>query len=436
MKSLLLAFSFLLIVASVYSQQQSRLLYETDGSQTDSTHYYYSNGRGGGYYDADFMPWCHVSKVDGLLFELGNPSAIQYDSMVFFKKNQHAKYKVENTTLQLFNSSNQCISDEFQRFDEDSSGLIMSGGRQYSYDTQGNLTSVVYPPNINRPTYTRLHWTYDNNHKIITVSNEYLYVPALQWQKVNETFFTYDVYGKLVQANFKDYVESGHDGYVECTYDANNQLIQMESYGYIYQPATWLYNKRIYSFVYDNNGNNISGTVMGDTTGSPYLQYQYQVYYNANNLADSVIAYDYPNSIYSSKEIIRLKHNSFNQVTEAETEEWDITTNTLFSSGIRYYTYELHYPTATYEMPAIFASINVYPSPASESITLDIEWETVQQLHLTITDAVGRIWRKWTRTSLKSSKDRIDISALPSGNYWMTAEGENGKVTKQFSVIK
>lgn len=64
MKSLLLTFASLFVFTFAYSRQQLRLQYETGSSKTDSAHYYYSNSREGGYYDADFLPWCHVSNLE------------------------------------------------------------------------------------------------------------------------------------------------------------------------------------------------------------------------------------------------------------------------------------------------------------------------------------------------------------------------------------
>lgn len=433
MKSLFFTLASLFIFASAYSQQQSRLLYITGDSKTDSSHYYYSNGRGGGYYDADFLPWCHAANIEKSIFDLIEPSSIQYDSLISFRKDQNVKkYNLLYKYLQLFNISNQCTITVSQGFNEDSNKLITGGTTQYSYDLQGNLITVLLPSNKNINVSINYQYTYDNNNRIISSLYEYFNTATQQWQTTGETFFTYDANGNIVSADFKDYMY-GHDGHLECTYNVNNQLIQVTSYGYVYSP-TWLYNKRIYSFVYDNNDNNISGAIEIDTTGTLHLLYKFDAYYNANNLVDSVITYDY--DLHNRKAITRLYHNSFNQVTQAEEEQWDLITNTGLGAGTGYYTYELYYPTAIHEVPVASANMKLYPSPAKENITLDIEWKTAQPFNLTITDVLGRIWTRWTSTSAKNYQTHIDVSALPTGNYWMIVQGENGKTTKQFSIVR
>ena len=65
-----------------------------------------------------------------------------------------------------------------------------------------------------------------------------------------------------------------------------------------------------------------------------------------------------------------------------------------------------------------YQHINVYPNPASTTVTI----ETDRPASLTLTDATGRECGRW---KVESGKNTIDISSLPAGVYFVRLAGTN-----------
>ncbi len=81
--------------------------------------------------------------------------------------------------------------------------------------------------------------------------------------------------------------------------------------------------------------------------------------------------------------------------------------------------------------------IEVYPNPATEMLTLDIDLTTnAFQSTIRIVDAAGKMTYKNVLENIQTEKLDIDVSQYPAGAYMLHFTTENGVKTKRFVVAK
>jgi len=87
------------------------------------------------------------------------------------------------------------------------------------------------------------------------------------------------------------------------------------------------------------------------------------------------------------------------------------------------------------ELPASVQSIHVYPVPAGNELNVDLALSKKVRSSFVITDVSGR---KMISHAMNQSKEKIDISALASGNYFynLVDDGGNNLSTGKFTVSR
>lgn len=84
------------------------------------------------------------------------------------------------------------------------------------------------------------------------------------------------------------------------------------------------------------------------------------------------------------------------------------------------------------EMADQIKRFEVYPNPAQDYITIDAELKSAMKMSYAVYDANGRLAMEAT---LPTSKERIDISTLPSGSYILRLSGNGATISsRHFSV--
>ena len=77
-------------------------------------------------------------------------------------------------------------------------------------------------------------------------------------------------------------------------------------------------------------------------------------------------------------------------------------------------------------------ALDVYPIPAHNELTVNLESTTGETPVLTLTDINGRtVWGPRAQTFTGNSDIKLDISALESGVYFLQATTGNGVVVKK-----
>jgi hypothetical protein len=80
------------------------------------------------------------------------------------------------------------------------------------------------------------------------------------------------------------------------------------------------------------------------------------------------------------------------------------------------------------QKPTVGQSLNLFPNPASSSITLESA-ESLLGAEFIVYNYDGK---KVMNITIESIKQSIDISALPAGPYWTIATSNLGSVTRTF----
>lgn len=82
-----------------------------------------------------------------------------------------------------------------------------------------------------------------------------------------------------------------------------------------------------------------------------------------------------------------------------------------------------------------FGEIKVYPNPTTNWIKLDASFEQICNVRLTICDIHGKtIWTKESRS--QRITDKISLSSVPSGIYFLYIRGDNMKSIKTTKIQK
>jgi len=80
---------------------------------------------------------------------------------------------------------------------------------------------------------------------------------------------------------------------------------------------------------------------------------------------------------------------------------------------------------------------NVYPNPARDFVTLDLNFEEVaKDVDVQIIDLQGRVIRTFNYSDIQEAKYTYDVSFLGAGNYFLRVQTEEGFTNKHFIVIK
>jgi hypothetical protein len=78
--------------------------------------------------------------------------------------------------------------------------------------------------------------------------------------------------------------------------------------------------------------------------------------------------------------------------------------------------------------------ISVYPNPATDRLTVGLNFKENEKAKLTITDMLGKVCSVQELGTVMTGEQHIpvNISNLPSGTYFITLVATNGSVTSKF----
>jgi len=81
-------------------------------------------------------------------------------------------------------------------------------------------------------------------------------------------------------------------------------------------------------------------------------------------------------------------------------------------------------------------SINIFPSPASEKVTVELNLDEVSdKVSIELTDMAGNRAGIYNFSNIKNDELSIDVSEYPGGMYLMNIRTEAGMISKKISVI-
>jgi hypothetical protein len=428
-------------LAAKTTATDSRLIsvvyFENDGTTyipVDSTAVTYSGSRGGVYND-DWQDW-----------EWYFDNAVSFFYSTATSSYGSGYYRASQT----FDASNNITATTGEEWIGASSTWQNEYRDQYTYDAVGNRLTETYQEwdiaasawenisqdvktyttankvatnvsqNWNSATsawdaYSRTTYTYDASNKLITTINESWSTATSSWNNNYKQTNTYDVSGNLTEELYQTWdgttaawVNSGRN---INTYDGMNRRTQTlnESWG---TGGTWEVGgyKALFS--------NFDGT-------------QPQTIINQN--------WDGGTMTYNNSSRDNYTYNADGKVTYYYDEEWDEMTSTWETTAANYaarYRYE-SYTTGIPQPTGSFAgNAQLYPVPASQSVTLSVALLQPQPLSVTITDAAGRIHSTWSVPAQQQYTHNISLVSLPAGSYFVVIHTPSAQTVRSLTVVK
>ncbi|RYE26218.1 MAG: T9SS type A sorting domain-containing protein [Sphingobacteriales bacterium] len=294
------------------------------------------------------------------------------------------------------------------------------------------------------------------------------------WDTIVARTYTYDASGNLLTRE-----SLGHDmgwdtypwGRVENVYNTASQLLTRTYYSGNRMAPPAPDNRVVYTY---NSGGLLTATLyqVWNATGSLWADdWEEEFTYNAAGLRSEAATYSYRtpgrtdttarylytyDAAGNLAQTLELWHNligpgfkqakrhtytsnSYGQTTSHKSETSDGAAGWTFerSDALNYYYYEDYYdPTTVAKLQQQGGTLKVYPVPASNSLHVDINWDTEQSYTLTVADMMGRVVYSEQRT-VNSGQRVIDVSALPAGAYNIILKGDKGGVQhSRFTVVR
>lgn len=411
--------------ASKTTAMQRRLVanaYTLNGILTDTNHYYYSNGRGSALSNVtSYSDEFYITAIDpvhtilcdsstnshlysGQWYKSGTRS-YTYDAGARIIKMHSQSYSYLNSYVPSYNSSGKF--DAITMYDTMASiPATIPGSKMYIfYNTTGKrIMDSTYNLKTNKPSGKRI-FTYDaNNNRIRFESYEY---NAGTWELTYRNINTYDGSNRMITATS------------EIDFGMGNGLEMSNKDSFAYTGSN---TQPSYHIDYNWDAG------LGDWMGREIILSQY----NAFNLIDTyyiiryntqwdtierdVYTYDADNFIVNSKGYLYTGNGTY------DADAYDYT--------IMYY--ENYFPSTVNNIPTATHSIEVYPNPANERITIKTDYANSYTIQ--IIDLLGKT--VYAENNILNLQKSIHVSALATGSYIIQIKGNTGAIIAQKQFIK
>ena len=246
---------------------------------------------------------------------------------------------------------------------------------EFSYDGNNNITQMFDQEKVGGQWFKKERHTYDyNGNNVIKHTLETWNSLANDWKRKKQWEYTYA--GALVTLER----ESQWDG------------------------AVWVPVNQ-HTYAYDGNQNMITDTEEFWSQGNFVNESLTEWVYNGQDLPEVVTTRSWVNG------------------------NW---TSTIDDKQYRFY-YQNYFPTSV--KPVAFDNeVSLYPVPASDVLTIDINWVQPEQFTVSLVDIKGSVLKSWKEQPASSYRKQIDVSQLPNANYFVTVAGESVQSTKRIVV--
>jgi hypothetical protein len=142
------------------------------------------------------------------------------------------------------------------------------------------------------------------------------------------------------------------------------------------------------------------------------------------------------------KEKRRFIYDNYGLLDTLDHQNWDGNkwthlpdTSAATSSHIYTFKYEVGWPVSVTGTQDV-TNIKLYPSPTSDFIRVETEWQQAIPFTAAIADMHGRIIRQWQEPAAKHYTRTIPLTELSTGMYILKLSCGEEQVAKQFAVIK
>lgn len=337
--------------------------------------------------------------------------------------------------LYAYNLQNTLICDRYQEFQNDSS-TVDHHVDTFMYNANNDLDTLLgltWGQNANITFGDKLVYTYDNNHNILSQTDLQWDTVAHLWKNVSRSTFSYSnnlLISKLSELWLGSWTNDQRDSY---TYNANN--LQEKDTKQYWQNNTWNDNSRD-SNVYLNGNLVLFFHDEWNTDSSKWLNYSMDSNaYDAssNKIYSGENAWDAGSQSYIIATRTTSSYNNYNQPLEMKVEDSGVSGWTL--QYIKRYHYQEYDPAGITKADKFPITLKLFPSPASELITIESKWEKPEPFTVCIYDMSGNIVRRWSENKTVNYHRTFSTSSLAKGNYVISIRSQNVNQQSQFSVV-
>jgi hypothetical protein len=344
-----------------------------------------------------------------------------------------------------YNTNNRIV-EEFWHDKDDSTGLMFLEGKfEYSYDGIGNITEIT----ISDWDTTATNWVLNQKFNYsYNASSQIIEYVEQDWDTLSNTWEYETKYENIydIQGNKTDNIEYRYTGtawenaYKEVyTHNGQNLLIERNRHTWDNLSSTWLPSNYKDTFQYNINGSLIESNQYKwvDSTSTWDDSYRIINLRNENYTAQDIILpyhcyffgfyYESPIYVhpYYDRNVLNFLFNDM--LLKDETKRWMPNDSIWKTIDEFIYYYSDH--TASIEQDKI-ESIKVYPNPAKDYISFDINNNT-NLLRFTLLDLSGR-----QILDMKPTSNTIYLDNLSTGMYLYKVDTEDGVFSGKISVIR
>lgn len=377
-------------------------------SVTDSVHAYYSGARGGDLKSA----------------------FIKFDSVRVFSRSSLSTLDLVSRSRQSFDAAENIKTRSEQDWDAASSSFTDNSLTVSSYNTDNQVTadSILESDGTALQIKSKQITNYTATKDISeTVDQEW---NGSSWDNLSRNTYLYAAAKKPSQLYVQIWNGSGWDsvGRITYMYDGSGNLSTELMEFQDLSTKTWD-NSTFRTYTYDAAGNKRSEKVQQwDFGASSWKDYQYyDNHFDAGNrLIESIMSLVSGGTLDTFNHTV-YKYNTYNQVTEEQTNPWDRTLRSWYEDNgyaSRYY-YEEYSPTSLKET-AVQGSMQVFPVPAKDKLQLELSLQEAQACSITLTDLQGRVLQSSSYAAGSVLKEMIPVSHLAPGSYFITINGTKG----------
>lgn len=373
----------------------------------------------------------------------------------------HYIYKGERGGTTLKDEPN---NDENIYFDESFSYIYNRTSGIYENDlwriqnfTANKVTSLVYKNWRPSPGEWRDSARYTYNYLGGVMTKTYYEIWIGSWKQHVLSELVYDANNNVTQMNSNGYV-------AKFTYDVDNNLIGIVDSQQNHD-GTWALNEKK-SYAYNSEGEvTVYILEKWDMAVGEVKKTRFEYTYLAKNVATTIES-EWKNGTWNNVAKHLFTYDTDDNKTEDIRQTWDAGSATFVNAQKEEWTYNEHrQPVRILEYSWINASwqhtegdeelkfyyeyffpagidnvatdendIIVYPTNAAENINIRVDWDRPQSCTVLVYDMNGRIVYRGRQVKAGDFDMNISLGALASGNYIVKVVGETSHLTSKFAV--
>ncbi|MBS1771558.1 MAG: T9SS type A sorting domain-containing protein [Bacteroidetes bacterium] len=465
MKSRIILLLLLLPALAQAQNKSSRLIawswynYSATFNITDSTTYYYTGDRG-------------VKNLNNTSNYCDSFYRISYNSSTSVWTNNRKDYST-------FDSHDNQLSHVYYSWDVPSTAWKGGTTDYYTYyngptaDHQSSYTHQVWNVaqakwlNSSRVLYfyngddlvdTTVSQTWTNPNWVNSIMKVYTYdalgntileymyswdAATSSWAYSRRDIYTYN--GKLLATWIEDdYVKatSSWSSWMKqtYTYDASNNRLTSLQYSWDAGTSSW---KNFVKWVrtYNSTNDMLSEIYQKwDVPGSSWTndsRKEYTYDNNHNNLVYTESTWVSASSTWKYTNRETKTYNNYNQIVSYITDKWNAGGFWEYNNAcFKYLYYYEEYLLGVNALQTLEGYMKLYPNPAANDLQVNMHFENPQPFVLQITDAFGRVVKRYSEQAVKDYSRTIVTSDLQNGTYYVQVAGANGKLSQQFIVTR